>query len=69
MPERRAEGRVPVGASLDQADRIEEIHPATCRFDLDEPLDIGGRRITSREYTVARVTTESGITGCAYASG
>jgi L-alanine-DL-glutamate epimerase-like enolase superfamily enzyme len=52
---------------LAEADRIEEIYPATCRFALDEPLDIGGRRISSREYTVARVTTESGITGCAYA--
>jgi L-alanine-DL-glutamate epimerase-like enolase superfamily enzyme len=50
-----------------KADRIEEIHSATCRFDLDEPLEIGGNRITSREYTVARVTTGSGITGSAYA--
>ena len=56
----------PAGAKLDDADRIEEIYPATCRFALDEPLDIGGRRITSREYTVARVTTESGITGYAF---
>src|SRR3954453_17436761 len=52
--------------NLDSTIEIEEIHSATCRFDLDEPLDIGGHRISSREYTVARVTTKSGITGSAY---
>jgi L-alanine-DL-glutamate epimerase-like enolase superfamily enzyme len=50
-----------------RADRIEEIHSATCEFVLDEPLSIGGRCIRTREYTVARVTTGGGLTGNAYA--
>jgi L-alanine-DL-glutamate epimerase-like enolase superfamily enzyme len=59
---RQSPGRASPGA-----DRIGEIASAACRFALDEPLEIGGQRITTREYTVARVTTESGITGSAYA--
>ena len=55
------------GDNLSRADRIEEISSATCEFHLDEPLDIGGRRISAREYAVAQVTTGSGITGSAYA--
>jgi L-alanine-DL-glutamate epimerase-like enolase superfamily enzyme len=59
--------RSPDRARSTASDRIEEVYPATCRFALDEPLDIGGHRISAREYTVARVTTEDGITGSAYA--
>lgn len=47
--------------------RIEEIHSVACRFTLDDPLEIGGRVIPHRDYTVARVTVGGGLTGQAYA--
>jgi L-alanine-DL-glutamate epimerase-like enolase superfamily enzyme len=52
---------------VNNTDRILEIDSATCEFELDEPLEIGGRLIARREYTVARVTTGGGIHGQAYA--
>lgn len=50
-----------------KADRIEGVDSIRCGFALEEPLEIGGRRIANREYTVARVTTGGGISGHSYA--
>lgn len=45
---------------------VERIDALRCSFALPQPLTLGGRKITSREYVVARVTTAAGLEGVAY---
>ena len=47
-------------------DPIAAIEVGTARLDLPAPIRIASGEIRSREYAAVRVTTEQGLTGCAY---
>ncbi|AYY13931.1 hypothetical protein EF847_15720 [Actinobacteria bacterium YIM 96077] len=45
---------------------IERIDVAEARFALIEPVTMGGRTVTDRDYTFVRIITDSGTHGCSY---
>lgn len=47
--------------------RVSEVETWTCEFPLPAPIIITSGEIVSREYIITRITTESGLQGCAYA--
>ena len=47
-------------------DPIATIEVGTARLDLPAPIRIASGEIRSREYAAVRVTTEQGLSGCAY---
>ena len=46
---------------------IAAVETWTCRFELPRPIVLEEFELTHREYVIARVTVESGLTGVAYA--